>query len=53
MGLLLMGPACVSFEGYRSTFLYIFMYAIMSTVFLVVLVSERRNDGRTMLYLTD
>lgn len=53
MGFLLIGPACVTFEGYRATLSYLFIYALMSTVFLIVLVSTRLDNGDTMLYLTD
>ena len=53
MGFLLIGPACVTFEGYRATFTYLFIYALMSALFLVVLVRTRRDDGEPMIYLTD
>lgn len=54
MGFLLIGPACVTFEGYRATIIYLFIYALMSAVLLVVLVaSTSRTNGRPMLYLTD
>lgn len=54
MGFLLMGIACGTFEGYRATALYLFLYAIMSIGFLVIYFNIRRvYDGRSAEYLTD
>lgn len=53
IGFLLLGLATGSFEGYRATLLYLFIYAIMNIGFLVVFLNARRQDGHSMLYLTD
>lgn len=53
IGFLLLGLATGSFEGYRTTLLYLFIYAVMNIGFLVVFLNARRSDGNSLLYLSD
>jgi NADH-quinone oxidoreductase subunit N len=53
IGFLLIGLATASLEGYRATFIYLVLYAIMNVGFLKVFLSTRRYDGRSLIYLTD
>lgn len=53
MGFLLIGLVCNSVAGYRSTIIYLFIYAVMSMAFLLVFIHARREDGRHLRYLTD
>jgi NADH-quinone oxidoreductase subunit N len=54
VGFLLIGLACGTFDGYRATVLYLFLYALMSVGFLVIFFNARRvRDGRPLGYLTD
>lgn len=48
-----MGLSSASLEGYRTTMFYLVLYAIMNVGFLVVFLHARRQDGRSLLYLTD
>ena len=48
-----MGPLVNSLEGYRSTIVYTFIYAIMSVGLLLIFIYARREDGYSLLYLTD
>lgn len=48
-----MGLATTFFEGYRSTILYLALYAVMNIGFLLVFLNARRPDNNGLLYLTD
>lgn len=54
MGFLLLGLATASFEGYRSTVVYLIIYIVMNIGFLTVFLTARRTStGATLRYLTD
>jgi len=48
-----MGIAAGSVEGYRATLFYLTLYALMNAGFLVIFLNARREDGYSLLYLTD
>lgn len=53
IGFILLGLAAGSFEGYRTTLLYLFIYAVTNIGFLVVFLNARRADGNSLIYLSD
>ena len=53
MGFLLMGLTPDSDEGYQAALLYITIYAVMTSAFLGVFLSARRQDGSELLYISD
>jgi len=53
MGFLLIGLATATFEGYRATLFYLFIYAIMNLGFLVIFLGVNRPDRYNLAYLTD
>jgi len=53
MGFLLLGISTGSFEGYRTTLLYLFIYAVMNAGFLLVFLNLKRENGMDLLYLTN
>jgi NADH-quinone oxidoreductase subunit H len=53
MGFLLIGVSSHSFEGLTSTLTYLFIYAVMNVIFLIIFLNVRRENGFSMTYLTD
>lgn len=53
MGFLFIGFLSNSMEGYRSTVIYIFIYAVMSAVLLSIFISARKTNKQQLDYLTD
>lgn len=53
IGFLLLGLACASLGGYRSTLIYLLIYSVRNFSFLVLFLNARREDGRGLLYITD
>jgi NADH-quinone oxidoreductase subunit N len=53
IGFLLIGLASGSLEGYRSTLVYLLIYAVMNVGFLTIFLSARKNGGNSLLYLTN
>lgn len=53
IGFLLLGLATGSYEGYRATLFFLFIYAIMNLGFLTVFLNLRRIDRASLTYLTD
>lgn len=54
MGFLLMGIACGTFEGFRASLIYLFLYILMNIGFFLVYLTTRNlvtNAG--LLYITD
>lgn len=53
IGFLLLGLSTATLEGYRTTLFYLVIYAIMNIGFLTVFLNARREDGKSLVYLTD
>lgn len=54
MGFLLMGIACGTFEGLRSSLIYLLLYIIMNLGFFILFLNTReQKTRRSLTYLTD
>jgi NADH:ubiquinone oxidoreductase subunit 2 (subunit N) len=53
MGFLLLGASLDTFEALRATYIYLVLYAAMTSGFMLSFLHLNRADGRPLAFLSD